>query len=208
MDTHDRWVHRAGWGVIVSAWLTTGYLFAYYIALYAFGADRLHRTLGDGAYSALIATGGFQLLFMVGVFSACWALPFLICLGISVGLLRRVPRQPRLLAAYALSTVAVASLPFVFLDGWPGALLPLMLEDDTEFASGYSPLRFWLIGKGMTREEVIARLGEPLERGALEQSGEQVWRWSRSPHDSSYRIRAVLFRDVRVVETHSEFYVD
>ena len=60
---------------------------------------------------------------------------------------------------------------------------------------------------GMSSDEVVRCIGEPLRRYPDAAGGER-WLWTRSPHDSSYRIRAVLFRDRRVVRRESEFYVD
>jgi hypothetical protein len=59
----------------------------------------------------------------------------------------------------------------------------------------------------MATREVLALLGPPLDRGASRGTAES-WRWSRSPGSRSYRVRVVVFDAERVVEIHSEFYVD
>ena len=95
------------------------------------------------------------------------------------------------------------------LDGWPDPLLALVFGDDTEFTSAYSAWGFWTVRRGMTTEEVLARVGPPLERYSVSRHPNQTgWRWTRSPHDSSYRIRAVIFENEKVAHKYSEFYVD
>jgi len=61
---------------------------------------------------------------------------------------------------------------------------------------------------GMSPAEVEAQVGPPLERYPNRESGAEGWRWTRTPNDSSYRVRAVVFRDGRVVKKDSEFYID
>ena len=52
---------------------------------------------------------------------------------------------------------------------------------------------------GMTKAEVLQLLGEPREKTFV---------YSRRPTDVSYHVRVVLFRNGRVAERISEFYVD
>jgi hypothetical protein len=145
---------------------------------------------------------------MLGVVSTLWLVPFLANYALArmaLGFLLSFRARRAALVLAAFPTLALALVPF---DGWPGALLPLVWDDDTEFALGYSAMEYWSVHKGMTKEEVVARLGEPLVRWRRDSSGEEDWRWTRSPHGSSYRIRSVLFREGRVSGTFSEFYVD
>ncbi|MFI5120540.1 MAG: hypothetical protein ACHQM4_09015 [Thermoanaerobaculia bacterium] len=53
--------------------------------------------------------------------------------------------------------------------------------------------------EGTPRERVLAIGGAPLK---------EVWVYSRSPHDQSYRVRAVVFKGARVTEKIQRFYVD
>jgi hypothetical protein len=81
---------------------------------------------------------------------------------------------------------------------------------DTVFASGYSDTRFLRIRKGMTLQEVKFILGQPLDVYPVDYSAccDMGMRWTRSAHDSSYRVRVLLFKNGVVVEKHAEFYVD
>lgn len=69
-----------------------------------------------------------------------------------------------------------------------------------------------LVLAGMTITEVERLIGPPegtwnlADRGG--KPGEIGARWSHSPHDANYRCRVLLFRNGRVFEKHSEFYVD
>jgi hypothetical protein len=147
----------------------------------------------------------------MGIAAAVWVGPFAVNLVAMRFVLRSTvnltPRH-RMWAAALMAGGITLSLPFVMLDGWPWALMPLVWEDDTEFAPGYSAAGFWMVRAGMSPAEVVARVGPPLERYPIRESGEEGWRWTRSPHDSSYRERVVIFRGGRVSEKHSEFYVD
>ena len=55
------------------------------------------------------------------------------------------------------------------------------------------------VQRGMTKADVVRLLGEP---------GERTFVYSRRPTDASYHVRVVLFRNGRVAERISEFYVD
>jgi hypothetical protein len=84
---------------------------------------------------------------------------------------------------------------------------------DTRFASRFSDGSFLNVTPGMSTAQVLALLGEPLERyrpgaGVHQSLWDEGMRWSRSADDSHYSVRAVTFLDGTVVERHSEFYVD
>lgn len=94
------------------------------------------------------------------------------------------------------------------LDGWfLTTVLGLGKDEDTEYAPGYSDQAFRKVRIGMTAREVIATLGPPLDKANLS-GGREVWRWSRSRADRSYRVRAILFVDGKVIAINSEFYLD
>lgn len=80
-------------------------------------------------------------------------------------------------------------------------------REDTVYAAGYSDAAFRKVSEGMTEREVAELLGEPLEMYSVEPDL-VGWRYARSADDSSYHVRAILFRDGRVVEVFCEFYVD
>jgi hypothetical protein len=166
--------------------------------------------LGEVAYNALIPIGGFPLLLMIAIGAAVWIVPFGIAfVGASV-LLRYcgLTRRSRLSTAAVLATLLTLSLPFVMLDGWPWSLVRFAWEDDTEFAPGYSAVGFRLVRVGMSPAEGVAAVGPPLERYPIPETADEGWRWTRSPHDRSYRVRVIIFRNGTVFEKHSDFYVD
>jgi hypothetical protein len=101
---------------------------------------------------------------------------------------------------------AIALSPVTRLDGRLGVFGFLLLPD-TEYAPGYSDWRFLKVREGMPAAEVSALLGAPLRINESEH-GEQVWIYSRSPHDTHFRCRTVTVRDGVVVGIHAEFYVD
>lgn len=85
----------------------------------------------------------------------------------------------------------------------------LAASEDTVYAAGYSDAAFKRVRVGMSETDVAELLGEPLEFYAVEGTPDLVgWRYSRSARDASYHVRAVLFRDRRVVEIFCEFYLD
>jgi len=115
-----------------------------------------------------------------------------------------------------LLLVAVASLLVLTSCTVPGGteevVLDLLLTDDTLYAPGYTDDQFNLIEIGMTESEVLRRLGPPIDEPYHPQLEGQDWdegmRWTRSAHDSHYKVRVVIFRAGRVAEKFAEFYVD
>lgn len=93
------------------------------------------------------------------------------------------------------------------LDGFTGCYLPLIFEEDTQYATGYSHVAFRKVQARMSTEQVLALLGSPLEKYEVE-GAREGWRWTRSPGDRSYRVRVVIFEERRVAEIINYFYVD
>ena len=100
-----------------------------------------------------------------------------------------------------------AALQFWLLDGIQGEIASWTLGEHTEYSAGYSDEGFRRIEPGMSSEEVIRLIGEPLSRGQL-QDGREAWRYAWSPTDSSYRVRAMVMEAGKVVSVSHEFYVD
>lgn len=98
--------------------------------------------------------------------------------------------------------------PVLALDGLGGLLAPLIVGNDTEYAPEYSHRSFMKISPGMNGTQVEEIIGPPLDKYVVQETGETGWLYSRTPSDSSYRERAILFRDGKVVERLSGFYVD
>jgi outer membrane protein assembly factor BamE (lipoprotein component of BamABCDE complex) len=114
--------------------------------------------------------------------------------------------------------IALVSIWARSLDGVLGNLFALVGPDDTVWADSYSGSSFRAIRPGMTRNEVYALLGPPLEvrqsnqmfdfDTARQNPGEIVECWTRTPEDSSYHVRQIVFKEDRVVDKNSEFYLD
>jgi hypothetical protein len=82
-----------------------------------------------------------------------------------------------------------------------------MLKEDTVWADRYTDDGFRAVGLGMTRGDVYSLLGPPLycwDNGG----GEIVEWWSRSPADTHYRRRAIVFQGDIVSKKIGEFWVD
>jgi outer membrane protein assembly factor BamE (lipoprotein component of BamABCDE complex) len=92
------------------------------------------------------------------------------------------------------------------IDGFSSIILSLVFPEDTIYASGYTDAGFMKIEVGMTRDQVYQILGKPLSVWTNDTTvGE---RWSRSPGDTHFRCRVLQFLDEKVVDKHSEYYVD
>ena len=93
------------------------------------------------------------------------------------------------------------------IDGWFFSKLAVGGEH-TRYASGYTDSAFRSVRVGMSKDEVLGLLGVPLNTWFLDPERLEVWAYTLSPSDSSYRIRVVHFREGLVVHKVSEFYVD
>lgn len=99
-------------------------------------------------------------------------------------------------------------VPSLKLDGYSGLLLNiLLLTDDTKYSENYTGRKFLKVKKGMTKQEVINILGDPLAEWESEENIERL-EYSESPKDTHYRIRQVYLKNNIVTERISYFYVD
>ena len=127
--------------------------------------------------------------------------------------LRKV--MPMLVATRILPLLVIGSLLLgcgvmadrALLDGLDGLLFSLMFSEDTEYAPRYSDGAFKAVHPGTSTDRVRELLGEPLERVSRGEPWE-TWRYSRSPSDSHYRVRAIQVAEGRVIAVFHEFYVD
>lgn len=87
----------------------------------------------------------------------------------------------------------------------------MMFKEDTVFTSGYSDSGFSGIRKGMSKNEVLSRIGKPFYTNESWESktNEQRWWYSKSPGDTHYRMREVRFFKNKVSEKiHYYYYID
>lgn len=119
--------------------------------------------------------------------------------------------------AFMLGGVAFAgALEFMLVDGFVfGVLAAEVHTDTTTYAPGYTHPAFRKVRTGLSQDEVVALLGQPLEIGSNARSvwGDDqpgtftVWRYSKS--NGNYRTRVVLFAENgRVYSTRTGFYLD
>ena len=120
-------------------------------------------------------------------------------------LLTRASRKI-VIAGTVATIVLLLTVHCLTLDGLDGFVFKSLTPDDTQFASNYSALGFWRVRNGMTPQQVKSLAGPPLQ--AYPVAGGYGWSWSRSPHDSNYRLRVVIFVAGRVFEKFNEYYVD
>lgn len=127
-------------------------------------------------------------------------------------------KKPRWLSA----VVAVGCLGLGALLAWPALRQGYGFSDTlacvlttgrnaTRYATGYSDRAFAEIRPGMTRAEVLGRLGQPLERvGYPSSRPEFEWRYSQAATRSGhFHLRAVQFGpDGKVVTVLRRFHRD
>lgn len=122
---------------------------------------------------------------------------------------------PAAICLVAAVLLALEASERIRIDG-PGAeLLSLMAPTETEYAEGYSHAGFNKIRIGMSEQEVLDILGEPLTRWApyrpprFPDKAQIVGlEYSRSPSSKSYRLRQVNIDKGVVAEIRGYFYVD
>jgi hypothetical protein len=119
--------------------------------------------------------------------------------------------------------VIVFATQFYLLDGLDGWLWRRVTPDTTLYATNYTDKAYRRIQRGMTQEEVLSVLGQPLkvstedhgkwrreETGAWMRASatHMLYHWSVSSNDGSYSVRAIEFKDGRVWSKRHEFYMD
>jgi outer membrane protein assembly factor BamE (lipoprotein component of BamABCDE complex) len=122
--------------------------------------------------------------------------------------MRKDARRRRLVIAAALA-LSLCAAHAASLDGLHGLLLQAVARDGSEWSATYSATGFWRVKRGMTADEVVALVGEPIERYEVpRRPGFTGWRWTRNPDDTHYKVRVVLFDESKVVERISGFHLD
>jgi hypothetical protein len=102
--------------------------------------------------------------------------------------------------------LALSLIQTCTVDGLEGLVLAALFDEDTQFAPGFSDERFASIRRHQSPAEVLGLLGEPLLRST--DAAGVSWHFSRSPHDTHFRVRVVHFHEGTVDETLAEFSVD
>lgn len=97
----------------------------------------------------------------------------------------------------------------------PHKVVTLILQPDTKYSSGYTDEKFESISIGMTEEQVMDILGEPLTRwrpyrNTKFQDKEHFvgLQYSESPGSGHYNLRQIYLDNGKVAEIKSYFYID
>ena len=108
----------------------------------------------------------------------------------------------------AIAGLAVRMYRTATLDGWPGLIFGMIpFGEDSDYAPGYSIAGFKRVTVGMSRTNVYALIGAPLSTWTNNDSSVSE-RWSRSPHDTDFRCRVLIFSGNIVESKHAEYYQD
>jgi hypothetical protein len=93
------------------------------------------------------------------------------------------------------------------LDGVSGMIWGAILSEDTVYDPGYTERGFRRNSVGMSRQQVYDVVGRPLDTWTNKDSSVGM-RWSKSPGDTNFRCRVLEFVNDKVVDKHTEYYVD
>jgi hypothetical protein len=107
-----------------------------------------------------------------------------------------------------LVVLALGFLHFYLLDGLDGWFFSLPGKEATYYSKGYSDSGFRRIKIGMSEEDVLTILGEPLARQETPEEKQTSWRYSGRRIDTDYRERVIIFENGKVKKKISDYYVD
>jgi len=125
----------------------------------------------------------------------------------------RQEEMKRAIIAAGILVLSLVILHACLPDGIHGTASALVHGHSTRYAPGYSYSGFMRVHSGMTSQEVVNVLGEPLHRFSVTDAtpGADLtvtgWQYSlnRDPTNSYCRMRLVLFEKGRVTEKSSLF---
>lgn len=199
--------------VLLAVTLAIGALLLHTALVGQVGPQRLYDALGEDTYNRWVA--GFPLLVVEGLMALLAAsITHALVEATARRLLTRVvargdlTTQRRVALGLALSCALAAGIVAArHGDDAAEAALHLLL-DDTEYAPDFDEARFATLARGMSEDEVLAAVGQPLEASTA-RDGRRNARYTRSPSDSNYEVRAVVYDPSGVVsEIVSSYYVD
>lgn len=119
--------------------------------------------------------------------------------------------KKRAVIVFLLGLIAtLVGLHLYLLDGLGGLFFRAGLGlDTTVYARSFSDAAFRKVSVGLSTAEVLKLLVEPLDTYKIEHlPGVTGMRWSKTPCDSSYEVRVILFEQGKVIKRTSEYYVD
>lgn len=115
---------------------------------------------------------------------------------------RRTARKP--VSTLIVATATVTCVVVAFYKWHPEGVIAWVTrsacgDGHTAYSAGYSEAGYWRVRVGMTREQVVKLLGEPLN--VFEWPGETVWAYAEpngKSDDSGFTTRNVILSDGRV----------
>ena len=129
-------------------------------------------------------------------------------------------RQTLFKIVLALTLILTIHLMFnydrITIDGAGAEIYSFMLGEDTRYSDKFSHGNFVRIKVGMTEQQVLAKLGQPLAKFAYHwvdnktfNSGRFIGlKYSDSPTSDNYRLRIIHIDKGVVVRVMGEFYFD
>ena len=208
---HASWRVGFLWLNVTVCLLCVAYVAVAMLALVFFGAQRLHDMLGETFYNSWVAGGGVVQSLMVIV--PLLALDVLVGVACSLaGMLRtRAWRLPGaiLVAGLLAGSVWCIRAAVVSPDPMADQLWGLVMGTDTAYASGYSEAGFRTIEPGMSRSEVLALIGPPLDAPGWFAGNSRHAFYAWSPTSTDFWRREVLYGvDDRVEGVIAELWYD
>jgi len=112
-----------------------------------------------------------------------------------------------LVCAVCIGAMAAHRAP---LDGCYGNFLSLIFKEHTIYTDGYSNRGYRNIRNGMTKNDVLAIIGEPFYTNEdwKRWGPEERWWYTKSPDSTHYRMREVRFIEDAVSRKVHYYYVD
>lgn len=120
-------------------------------------------------------------------------------------------RHGKVLSVCAILSIILfmAGTHVYLLDGIDGWLFRMLQEEDnTCFAVGYTDEAFRSLRTGMSSEVVVSLVGQPLGIYDLPNGSGVIWQYSQKIKHRSFRARNVIFREDKVAEIVSNYYID
>ena len=191
--------------------LSIGYVALTMLALAFFGAQRLHDVLGERFYNSWIAGGGVVQALLIVL--SLLVLDVVVGVACGLGSLLR-SRAFRLAGAIVTAGLLAGSawclrVALVTPDPLSDQLWGLVVPTDTAFASGYSEAAFLTIEPGMSRDEVLALIGPPLDGPGWFAGNSQHAFYAWSPTGTHFWRREVFYgADDRVERVLAKLHLD
>jgi len=128
--------------------------------------------------------------------------------------MRKVRRALKVIGlGFASVCVVLLAVQFIALEGLFGVVFSVLTEDrdNTAYAADYTDWKARWVRVGSSKEKVLSRLGEPLERteSSLKEQALTYWYYSKPKKKGDYHFRLLVFDEHgRLAKKEFEFYID